>query len=792
MLLFVFFSLPFLSPFGGAGGSGWGSAAYSQTATIRGFVYDKKTHEPAIFTNVYLKGTTHGAATDVNGYYAISKVPPGDYILIVTFIGFDTLAEPITVREGQILNKQLFVQKRAVTLDVVEISSEKQEAQSEVKISIQKITPKEIKQLPAIGGEADIAQYLQVLPGVTFTGDQGGQLYIRGGSPVQNKVLLDGMIIYNPFHSIGLFSVFDTDIIRNADIHTGGFNADQGGRISSIMDITTRDGNKKRYSGRIGTNTFGSRVLIEGPVFKADESSASSASFVFSAKTSYLQQSSKVLYPYRFNYDETEKKAKLIRDDRGLPFQFNDFYGKLSFNTSNGSKISLFGFNFSDRVQWQYISDLQWKSWGAGSKFVLVPEKTPVLIEGNFAYSRYAITLAEGELSPRSSAINGFNMGLDFTYFIGDDEIKYGVSAVGFETDFKFFNSINRKIEQNDFTTELSGYVKYRYKKNRFVAEPGFRMQYYASFPTLSPEPRLGFKYNVTDNIRLKLATGLYSQNLISANSDRDVVNLFYGFLSGPDNLQKTFTEKDGTVQPINHKLQKAVHAIVGAEFDITSKLKLNVEAYRKWFTQLTNLNRNKLFDDSDENRPDAQKKDFIVETGDAYGTDYVLKYEYKRTYFWVVYSLMWVKRWDGLIEYYPVFDKRHNINLLANYTFGKNLNWELSGRWNFGSGFPFTQTQGFYGHHSFSNGTNSDYVRENPELFISYANINEGRLPYYHRFDLSLKHIIAVSANSIIEINAGVTNLYNRSNIFYIDRVSYSRIYQLPVLPTLGALWTF
>ena len=105
-----------------------------------------------------------------------------------------------------------------------------------------------MRQIPTVGGQADLAQYLQVLPGVIFTGDQGGQLYIRGGSPIQNKVLLDGMIVYNPFHSIGLFSVFDTDLMRNADVYTGGFNADFGGRISSVMDITTRDGNKKRLA----------------------------------------------------------------------------------------------------------------------------------------------------------------------------------------------------------------------------------------------------------------------------------------------------------------------------------------------------------------------------------------------------------------------------------------------------------------------------------------------------------------------------------------------------------------
>ena len=195
--------------------------AISQTATIRGFVYSKESGEPVLFTNVYLAGTTMGAATDVNGYYTITRVPPGSYQLTVTSIEHDTLAIPVTVQAGEIVTKKLYLDKRTVNLKTIDISAEKEEQRTEVKVSVNKITPKEMKQLPSVGGEPDLVQYLQVLPGVVFSGDQGGQLYIRGGTPIQNKVMLDGMVIYNPFHSIGLFSVFDTDIIRNADVYAG-------------------------------------------------------------------------------------------------------------------------------------------------------------------------------------------------------------------------------------------------------------------------------------------------------------------------------------------------------------------------------------------------------------------------------------------------------------------------------------------------------------------------------------------------------------------------------------------
>jgi len=273
--------------------------AFSQTADIRGFVYFSENAEAAIYTSVYLKGTTYGSTTDLNGFFSISRVPPGTYSLMVTFVGYDTINVAVTVKEDDIITKKLYLKKSVIEVPEVEVSAEKEEAKTDVKISVTRVTPREIKQVPAIGGEPDLAQYLQVVPGVVFTGDQGGQFYIRGGSPVQNKVLLDGMVIYNPFHSIGLFSVFDQDIIRGVDIYTGGFNAEYGGRISSVMDITTRDGNKKRISGKAGVNTFTSKLIIEGPISKLDEESGGSSSFILAGKTSYMQQSSKVSF-HRF------------------------------------------------------------------------------------------------------------------------------------------------------------------------------------------------------------------------------------------------------------------------------------------------------------------------------------------------------------------------------------------------------------------------------------------------------------------------------------------------------------
>jgi hypothetical protein len=734
-------------------------SSIAQTASVRGFVNDQDTGEPILFCNVVIEGKTIGASTDVNGFFNITDVPIGNQNILITYIGYDTLRTSITLKENQILTRKLELKQSAIKINNVTISADKQEQKTEVKVSVTKITPKDIKLIPTIGGEPDLAQYLQVLPGVVFTGDQGGQLYIRGGSAIQNKVLLDGMIVYNPFHSIGLFSVFDTDIIRTADIYTGGFGAQYGGRISSIMDIKTRDGNKKRYGGRFSATSFGSKILFEGPLIKK----GGNASFVVSAKTSYLDKSSQLFYTYI--------------DTAGLPYNFTDLYGKISVNGSNGSKWNVFGFNYVDNVSYRDVSSLGWKSNGIGSNFVLVPEGSSALIEGNFAYSSYLIGIEEALSAPRSSGINGFNLGLNFTYFNGENELKYGLEVLGYQTDFDFTNASDLQISQKENSTELSGFINYKLKGERLIVEPGIRIYKYNSIAATF-EPRLGAKFLASDRLRFKLAAGKYSQNLVSTNSDRDVVNLFYGFLSAPEDIPDEFLGKE-----ISNGLQKANHLIVGMEYDFSDNIDFNLEGYVKEFSQLTNINKDKI---------SINDPDFIVEKGLAQGVDLVLKYSNPKFYFWAVYSLGYISRTDENQTYRPHFDRRHNVNLVATYKFGFDNSWSLDARWNFGTGFPFTQTQGFYPLLDFDDGINTTYNEETGELGIIYADLNEGRLPYYHRLDVALKKEYQLSKNSTFNWNVGITNAYNRENIFYFNRIEYKRVNQLPFMPSAGISLTF
>jgi hypothetical protein len=739
-----------------------------KTAIVRGNVYDKANGQPIPYANVLLRGTNLGATTDVQGFFQINNAPVGEQTLFVSFVGFDSLELKLPLPEGSITYRSLYISEVAKSLDVVEVSGRREKARTTAQVSQITLTAKQIKTMPSTGGAPDIAQYLPLLPGVISSGDQGGQIYIRGGSPVQNKILLDGMTIYNPFHSIGFFSVFETETIRSADVLTGGFNAEYGGRVSAVVDIKTREGNKKRLAGLVSASPFQAKALIEGPIVKLKNDEGGSMSFLLTGKKSLLPETGASLYKYA------------SRDSSGLPFDYKDVYGKVSLVSSNGSKVNLFGFNFSDRVNYANIADLNWKTKGYGANFSLIPSGMKMLVGGSLTYSKYDISLQEADPSPRKSGITSFSALVDFTIFGNNSELKYGAEISGFSTKVAFNNPLGFTYKQEENTTEIAAFAHYRKVLNKLVLEPSIRFQNYSALGESVIEPRFAAKLNISDKLRFKFSGGLYSQNLISTVSEKDIVNLFVGFLSGPE--EQFF--KPGTTQEVDTRLQKAQHAVGGFEIDVTKNLEFNIEGYYKNMTNLVDINRLKTkFADPN----------YIAETGKAYGIDMTAKYEKNGLYLWATFSHAFVNRYDGVQEYPTNFDRRNNINLLGTYTFGAEKSWELAARWNFGSGFPFTLTQGFYSNFNFKDGISTDVLRGNPDLGIIYSSTrNGGRLPDYHRLDVSATKHLTLTKTVKLDVVASATNVYDRRNIFYFDRVRYSRVNQLPILPSLAATFHF
>ncbi len=732
---------------------------------VKGFVYDKSSGEPVPFATVNIDSSDLGATTDDKGFFNIPSLAPGTYNIRATYLGFENQVISIEIKKGQTDNIKFYMVAKSVDLKDVEISGERQKQLTESRVSVTSITPVEMKRMPTIGGEADVAQYLQLIPGVVSTGDQGGQIIIRGATSAQTLFLLDGIPIYNPFHSIGLFSVFETDVIKNVDVYTGGFPAQYGSRTGAVVDVSTRDGNMKDFSGDVGVTPFTAHALLEIPIIKLKEEGGTDASLILSTKDSYLDKSSKIFYPYANN--------------GSLPYSFYDVYGKFTLNTGTGNKFSITGFNFKDIADFSG-AQYNWDNYGVGANFLAVPKNANLYFNTHISYSKYDISFNENN-QPRSSGLGAIDIGMDFTNYINNGELRYGLNIESNSTAFNFVNDFQQSFSFNQSSTDLSAYMMFHKYYKKFVIDIGARFQYYGVITGASPEPRLNMKYNVTDRLRFKMASGLYSQTLMSTKNNQDVVDLFTGFLDAPN---ESAQDGNGVLHDAIHNMQRGVDAIFGMEVDLPKNITLNVEPYYKYFWHLFDLNIYKTT---------ADQSDFLIEKGASYGLDILMKWQYKGVFLYGTYSLAYNQVNDFQQVYAPYYDRRHNVNLVAAYDFGKKRSWEVSARWNYGSGFPFTQTQAFYENNPFAAGISTNYTGTNGGLGILYASqINGGRLPSYSRLDLEIKKIFSFKKKLKLEVNASVANVYDRQNIFYFNPVTYSRVNQLPILPSLALAFSF
>ena len=421
----------------------------AQNAEIKGFVYNGKNGERLTGVRMSLKGTERVQYTDKDGFYSFPKLDGKRYDLAAEFIGYDSITKTLDLSKEAIIKEDFYLTNQRLGTVKIQVKKRVEIDGSPVRI----VEGKKILEMPSVGSEPDLVQYLQTLPGVVFSGDQGGQLYIRGGSPVMNKIMLDGLPIYNPFHSIGLFSVFDVDLIKDAEVYTSGFGAEHGGRIGAVIDVHTRDGNTNKFAGKIRASTFASKLLLEGPL-KKFEKRESNSSFAISYRNSYLRNSSKVFYPFI--------------EERKLPYNFGDLFAKLTMNSNSGGYLKLFGFSFGDNVKFPGSTEYNWNNVGLGGRFLLVPQYSKTQMDGFFMYSKYNINQIELDNLPRNSGIGGISFGLNFAYNLKKDKIRWGIDVNGFETDFSFFNPNDRKVEQKESTTELNGYAKYNFKRKRF------------------------------------------------------------------------------------------------------------------------------------------------------------------------------------------------------------------------------------------------------------------------------------------------------------------------------------
>jgi len=716
---------------------------YSQEkfGSVRGFVTDSTSGEPIAFANLIIKGTNNGASSNTRGYYYIPAISEGEKVLKVSYLGYKTTEIKFTSKKGSITQIDVKLIPANIQMQEVSVIAEKPR-ENEPDLGLQKISIKEINMHPA-GFEADIFRVIQTSAGVNSTGDVTSKYYVRGGNSDQNAVLLNGGTIYNPFHALGIFSVIDPEIINVMEFFKGGFSPKYGSRLSSILNIVTRDGNKNSYHASAQSSLISGKLAVEGPI--------PNGSFLITGRKSY--------YP---------KMLKKYLNDKEVPFDFYDISFKTNYNSSildNNSKFVIHGFfsgdnvNNNDPLLEDYklnnsIVGFNWhKVWGS-----------PLFSVITFNFSRFDAELNPNfsKSKPRKNKLTDISSDWNFTYvYEAKDELEFGVQNKIISTELNMENLNGYKINSEATGWDLSFYLNYRfYRWENVGLDLGLRsklMGITKKRPFLF-EPRISGTWILTPGFSVKGVIGRYSQELTTIADESELISVFEPWVIIPDYLAAP----------------EATHFILGFEITPFENMKFDVEGYHKDLVNLAEINSKKTL---------STQNDYINVEGEAYGLESNLSIQYGGMFFKTSYALSWAYKTLNNKKYFPRYDTRHNLSILLSYDLGNS--WIVNANWSFKTGMPFTPIAGYYDQLKFDPFNSGSDINFLPIIF--WGDKNAERLPIYHRLDLSINKKINLHYFNL-EIGASVINVYNRNNIYYFDTKTGKKVNMIPILPSVFA----
>ena len=730
--------------------------AQSQHAIIRGFAKDAADGQPIQGINVVLRDdgdTFLGTATDRDGFFAIARIPPGRYYFTASFIGYESYADTLILAADEIRSYNFNISFATGELEEIFVEAEWETAGAAgVTGGMQSIRPQDIQLIPAPDLSGDLVSYLVTLPGVVSGGDQGGQLFIRGGEPTQNLVLVDGMTVYQPFHLIGFYSAFPSSILNVSDVYAGGFGARYGGRLSSVIDISTRNGNKRRLSGEVSVAPFISAAVLEGPIISGR------VSVLLSGRTSVIEQGA----------------SKIIDDP--LPYEFNDQFAKVHAELNANSQASISAIRSYDRGIIGALdaseadstkNQVIWENQAIGGRYLLLPTQIPVQAEIAISYSSVENSFGPEVEPTRSSKAQEVNVGANVTHFMGKTDLTWGTYFRFNELQSTLSGLFQRLSGDTEYVSEVGGSVETEFKiASNLRIEPSLRIQSFPSKGRNFIEPRMRLVWDRGIH-RFSAAAGLYHQEIVGLTDRRDAGDVFVAW----------------TTSPLG-QVPRATHGLAGYQIRPRSWLRIAVEGFVKQMSNLS-ISEWSAFPrfttrlqpaDGDVVGADGRLE---VTTVPFYG---FINYGYTRVTYYAKQSE--VEYWFGDTGYTfsPPHDRRHQFNALGSLRF---YGFALNVRWQFGSGLPFSEALGF---DEFLVIDGPTYVeRERGQTRVLYGLPYGGRLPTYHRLDMSLEKEIDLSANAGITLQVSATNAYDRTNLFYVDLFTLDRLDQLPLIPAFG-----
>jgi hypothetical protein len=717
-------------------------ATPAPAATLSGYVHNAANGEAIDYATVLLQGTGHGAITNAKGFYSIPRIPAGSYTLAFRCTGYATQAQEITLAENESRAITVELEPEAIVVAPVEVKAEpKSQA---IEPSLLTLRTRELASVPKMV-EPDLFRAVQALPGVSTLSDYSSGLYVRGGSPDQNLILLDDVDVYNPSHLFGFFSTFNVDAVKTVDLQKGGFPARYGGRLSSLLDVHNRDGNRKEFQGVGRLSLLSTCLTLEGPWRRG--------SWMASGRRTYLS---------------TLAKAA----DIDLPYYFYDVHGKLNYDFWSGDRASFSVFRGLDRLDLsQNTVDvlLAWgnDTWSTSWTHVFNHRLFSHFLLGG---SRFH---SDGEV-----AFQDFEMA--FRTRIRDLSAKGALSIkptpshlvdFGFEGKLLDFDWSQRIGEGSRLAFGYDGFYGAVYGQDRWDAgerwriQPGLRLDFYSKGDYFGLGPRLSLRRQLDPMTAVHATYGRYHQFLNLVSSE--------GF-SAAD----MWFPVDETLRP-----GRADHYILGAEYGPFERFDLSVEAYVKDYRNLVEFSAEYTRSLLDE---DARLGDlFNSGTGIAYGADVYLRNRLARCEGWIGYSLGWarrhVERFNRGEEYTPTYDRRHQLTLMQSCPLTEK--WTLDFSFRYGSGQPTTLAAGRYV-------ARDENGREHHVILP--GKLNEARLPFFSRVDVGVAYRTRWRG-ARIEPNLQIINVYNRKNVYLraydltTNPATYDDVGMLPFLPTVG-----
>ena len=780
-LFFIFFSL----------------MSFSQNVSLSGYLEDLETGESLIGANVLIKELNIGCSTNNYGFFSLT-IPKGEYTIICSYIGYDNINRKIIINKDK--SEKFKLSPSSFQIDEVTISTKKEDYNIKSSdLGNVELEVKKLEKLPVLMGEKDILKTLQLLPGVQSGSEGSSGFYVRGGGPDQNLILLDEGTIYNASHLFGFFSVFNSDAINDINLIKGSMPANYGGRLSSVLDINMKDGNKKRFSGRGGIGLISSKLTLEGPIKK------DTSSFIVSARRTYIDILTK---PY---LDTTEYA--------GNGYFFYDLTSKFNYRFSNKDQIFISGYfgkdvftfnspdwGFNMKIPWgNSTGSIRWNHVFSNKLFM-----NSSLIFSNYKFEFSATQNVEGNNLYQSrlySGIRDWNFKQDFNYYLNPRHtLKFGINNT-----YHIFSPSNfdasldsLDISTNDiryYAHEGAIYINDEFNLNeKILINAGIRLSTFTHFGPFERYIKDGsnnlgalstdstINYNSWEPIKTYYGfePRFSSRYLINEKS-----SLKFGFNQNYQYIHLTSLSSSSLPTDVWIPSSSIIKPLIGRQYSIgyyrnfnNNKYEFSLEGYYKNMENLIEYKENYIPGTSIGT--DNVDNNLVSGDGQSYGFELFFSKNIGNLSGWIGYT--WSKttrKFNELnkgLEFYSKYDRTHDLSIVANYQISKRLNFSTV--FVYATGNTLTLPE-------------SAFLIDG-DLILEWGERNSHRMEPYHRLDIALTLDGKKKGNYQSSWSFSIYNVYNRQNPYFIyfdvndDNfgLTAKQVSLFPIIPSIS--WNF